>query len=317
MENEEMFVNTRDVCLDNKVNNFVRWFAYEVNRNVYFCDYEAKRLRNFIEKMAVWYEIRYPDYEVSKLIPFEERGNKFIDEVMFKNNDYVNNNFDINSDVRRIKWGEFYNFSTFYDSLVEDEKRYFFKASYNDYTRLIMKEGGDVNIYLKGDGEIWNVSRVFSLNGIDFDFNSLIGINIKEAFFRFRDVYGCDDYQLSDVKEEIEDYDNQVKFRNGLFDYVMYRIIERGGMRVGARRGFIFAREFERSIDIPMQYGVDYSDQNMYDFIKLYLSCGGSEDVFCFVNYGSKLDGKDRLASLSVGSLLKEIEDRKKYLKKR
>ena len=31
---------------------------------------------------------------------------------------------------------------------------------------------------------------------------------------------------------------------------VMYRIIERGGNRMGPRRGFLFAKEFGRNIDI-------------------------------------------------------------------
>ena len=26
-------------------------------------------LRDFIEKMAVWYELRYPDYEINRLMP--------------------------------------------------------------------------------------------------------------------------------------------------------------------------------------------------------------------------------------------------------
>ena len=39
---------------------------------------------------------------------------------------------------------------------------------------------------------------------------------------------------------------------SGCLNCVMYRIIERGGNRIGPRRGFLFAKEFGRNIDIPM-----------------------------------------------------------------
>ena len=56
-----------------------------------------------------------------------------------------------------------------------------------------------------------------------------------------------------------------------MLDAVMYRIIERGGNRMGPRRGFLFAKEFGRNIDIPMMYGVDYSDPGLRSFIIEYI----------------------------------------------
>ena len=44
------------------------------------------KIRNFIEKMAVWYELRYPDYEINKLLPRSNQENVEINDVMFNSN---------------------------------------------------------------------------------------------------------------------------------------------------------------------------------------------------------------------------------------
>ena len=48
-------------------------------------------LRNFIEKMAVWYELRYPDYEINRLMPGSGQEEIKINEIMFNENTYINN----------------------------------------------------------------------------------------------------------------------------------------------------------------------------------------------------------------------------------
>ncbi len=49
---------------------------------------------------------------------------------------------------------------------------------------------------------------------------------------------------------------------------VLYRIIERGGNRIGARRGVLFAQDFELDINIPAKYAIDWSDPYLYEFLK-------------------------------------------------
>lgn len=48
----------------------------------------------------------------------------------------------------------------------------------------------------------------------------------------------------------------------------LYRVIERGGARSGSRRGVLFAQEFGLDINIPVSYGVDLSDPQLYFFLE-------------------------------------------------
>ena len=48
-----------------------------------------------------------------------------------------------------------------------------------------------------------------------------------------------------------------------MLNCVMYRIIERGGNRIGPRRAFLYAKEFERNIDYLINdLAEDLIDQN-------------------------------------------------------
>ena len=59
------------IDLDDKVDAFIRWY-YENSVKGNYTDIGEYRLpiemKNLIEKIAVWYELRYPDYEINKLI---------------------------------------------------------------------------------------------------------------------------------------------------------------------------------------------------------------------------------------------------------
>ena len=73
--------------------------------------------------------------------------------------------------------------------------------------------------------------------------------------------------------------------REEILNCAMYRIIERGGNRIGPRRALLFAKEFERDINIPMKYGVDRSDPYLKTFIHKYLDAGGSRNLVCYEDY--------------------------------
>jgi len=64
----------------------------------------------------------------------------------------------------------------------------------------------------------------------------------------------------------------------------LFRIIERGGNRSGARRGFLFAKEFGFSESIPVQYVIDYSDPHLREFLEPIIS-NLSPDLLCPVHY--------------------------------
>ena len=90
----------------------------------------------------------------------------------------------------------------------------------------------------------------------------------------------------------------------------MYRIIERGGNKIGPRRAFMFAKEFDRDISIPMKYGVDIYDPGLRNFINEYLKAGGSKDLVCIKNYFID-NNKDEseYETITISELLKEIWD--------
>ena len=120
---------------------------------------------------------------------------------------------------------------------------------------------------------------------------NLKGMNIKDVVKLFSDR--CIELSFYDrLCSVIKEYDDQVVCKEKLLDFVMYRIIERGGNRLGPRRGFLFAKEFGRNIDIPMMYGVDFSDPGLRLFMNEYLKAGGSMDLKCYNGYFGMTDGK-------------------------
>ena len=106
--------------LDDKVNQFINWYAENsVGGYTDIGAYHAPRdMRNLLEKMAVWYELRYPDYEINRLMPGSSCDNIKINDVMFKDNQYFNGLLeDENSDDKYLDWDYFYNAHAFFSAL--------------------------------------------------------------------------------------------------------------------------------------------------------------------------------------------------------
>ena len=125
----------RNINLDAKVDDFIDWYFKNMVKG-HYTDigefYAPNDMRNFIEKMAVWYELRYPDYEINRLMPSSNQEAIEINDVMFNSNEYVNELFDENADIRALDWDEFYNAKAFIDSLPGDEIYLLTKAKYRD-----------------------------------------------------------------------------------------------------------------------------------------------------------------------------------------
>ncbi len=68
---------------------------------------------------------------------------------------------------------------------------------------------------------------------------------------------------------------------------VLYRIIERGGNRIGPRRGVLFAQDFGLDMNIPVSYGIDWSDPHLYEYLEQFRS-QLNIDTLCPVNYFSR-----------------------------
>lgn len=61
----------RDIYLDDKVDEFIDWYYKNMVKGNYTDIgefHKSNDMRNFIEKMAVWFELRYPDYEINRLM---------------------------------------------------------------------------------------------------------------------------------------------------------------------------------------------------------------------------------------------------------
>ena len=134
------FASIRNISLDAKVDDYIQW-NYENMIKGHYTDigeyWVPIELRNFIEKMAVWYELRYPDYEINRLMPGSGQEGIEISDVMFNSNNYINDLFEENDDVRAIDWDEFYNTHAFIKSLPWEERYRFQRARYKDLVYLV------------------------------------------------------------------------------------------------------------------------------------------------------------------------------------
>ena len=104
------------IDLDAKVDEFIDWYFKNMVKGNYtdIGEYHAPReMRDLIEKIAVWYELRYPSYEINRLMPGSGQEQINVNDVMFKNNPYVNELLDENSDAKELDWNDFYNTNVF------------------------------------------------------------------------------------------------------------------------------------------------------------------------------------------------------------
>lgn len=72
-----------------KIDEFIEWYYINFVKG-HFTDigeqHQPDHMRNIIEKMAVWYELRYPEYEVSRLYPGSTHEDIFTDNIyLYKN----------------------------------------------------------------------------------------------------------------------------------------------------------------------------------------------------------------------------------------
>ena len=208
---------------------------------------EPIKMRNTIEKMAVWYELRYPDDEIKRVMCNSNKNLISTNDIMFKHNPYIKTLLDENSDISCLDWNEFYNYDVFVKSLPWEERWIF---SVNHYPSIVYLNGInehqphfhlDINGYITTADEIDTVN---ASNDEPFCSDDFVGKHIKEAV----DILKNNGVILP-VKNEIEDaiknYENREYLKEEFLNCVMYRIIERSNNRIGPRRALIFAKEFK------------------------------------------------------------------------
>lgn len=283
--------NEKNYVLDNQVDDFITWYKKNMVKRKYtdIGEYsKPKDLKNFIEKMAAWYELRYPEEVIDSLLLDKDYNTK-------------------------ENWSKEFNIDIFKQLLSSDESFYLNDPAYEDKVYLSKKD----NAYftLTKDGYIESCENIYRIDIFKGQETKLVRLNEKFIGKNIKDVH---DIALSlslftssndcEIDEAINDYEKQVYFKEKLLDCVMYRLIERGGTRTGAKRAFLFAKEFKRDIEIPLIYGIDLSDPDLLKFINIYLENGGKEDITCFLGYGSRTSKYEKLDTM----LLKEIIDLKR-----
>jgi hypothetical protein len=298
------FKNPKMVVLDDKVDEFIDWFTENMVKGHYtgIGEYSIPiDMRNFIEKMAVWYELRYPDYEINRIMPGLSQEQIDINGVMFANNQYTNDILDEDTEIKDLDWDEFYNTKAFINSLPWSEKYVFSRPKYQDI--IYWNRGhGSAHLHLTRNGFVeWSEYMDCVIPGISNE--DLEDKNIKEIVKMLKEK-GVKFPEDNEFEKAIKDYDNWVYQKDEMLNCVMYRIIERGGNRIGPRRAFLFAKEFGRNIDIPMAYGVDRTDPGLRLFMNEYIKAGGSKNLVCYIGYGSRASKYENLSTITIQELI-------------
>lgn len=104
---------SEEIDLKKKIVDFYEQYRKNFSHNVKFMD-------DFVNKMAVWYELRYTDDAVNRIIRYKYESSESIDDVIFKKNAYLIKELDEDSQVNflnKLNWIDFYNKDIFEKSL--------------------------------------------------------------------------------------------------------------------------------------------------------------------------------------------------------
>lgn len=293
------------IDLDAKVDEFIDWYFENMVKGNYtdIGEYHAPReMRDLIEKIAVWYELRYPSYEINRLMPGSGQEQINVNDVMFKNNPYVNELLDENSDAKELDWNDFYNTNVFMKSLPWEERCYFTKPRYRNIVYL-NPNSRVAHLHLTKNGFVEMAEDVTGYTESVIKDEELTGLNVRDVVKLFQEK-GIELPENNELEKTINEANKWIQQKEGILDCAMYRIIERGGNRIGPRRAFLFAKEFGRNIDIPMMYAVDRSDPGLRLFMNEYIKSGGSKDLECYVGYFSRASKKEKLDTVTIQDLI-------------
>ena len=292
------------IFLHNRVDDFIRWYYKNMIKGKGYSPSKEnnmiKEIVDLMEKIAVWYELRYPDYEINRMFPCIGQEDINSKDIMFQKNPYLED-LSENDSIKQIDWSRFYNKEVFINSLPWEEKAYFMMP--NKRTVLCLdNEKRKVYFYLNEEDIIEKVENITEYTSTSVREEELKGLHIKEAIelLKEKNIELPKDNELEKRIKEIENWNYQ---KEGLLNSAMYRIMDRGGARIGPRRAFLFAKEFKRNIDIPMIYAVDPTDPGLEFFANEYLESGGSKDIECYVGYYGCLK-HDKIPTTTVGDVI-------------
>ena len=342
--------------LDDKVDEYIKWYFKNSVKGQYteVGEYLCPReMRNTIETIAVWYELRYPEDEVNRLVNVEgfhndinsnliesnkhteevirpvclddksentgfirrwnrsflKRNNKVLYDTMIADG-VIQKETEIPTTVSKFDWTKFFDFNTLMSLM--DERWVLSKLDIGGWVYLDRERCAcQPLLHVSKEGIVEKAEYVASATNYQVNNDELIGLTPGQVanLFAERGVVLPKENDLDSLIDRIKKWKQQ---QEGMLDCVMYRIIERGGNRVGPRRAFLFAKEFGRDINVPMQYAADTTDPYLRTFINEYLKAGGTQDLVCYRNYFMRASANAKLESLTIRELLKYNKKRTK-----
>lgn len=229
----------------------------------------VKDVRNFIDKLAIFYEIQFSDDKIQ--------------EMMDEDFDFININEELENKTKEEL-----------DRILSHvEKMLISKPVYPSLTYLKNDKGS--HLHLDQNGYIYGAD-IYEDNIDPKDFD---GLHINEAIKLFIEK-GIRLPDNSEVIESATRTDYLFELREKLLNAVYYKIIERGNDIYGVRRALIFANNYIRNIDTAMQYGYSYSDKDFGKLIDGYTDIGGTLDLNCYINYTRRKNKYDSLHMLPL-----------------
>ena len=250
--------------LEKNIDDYLCWFDENFVKGQFVELYEGQtisELRNLIEKVAVWYELKYPDYKINSMIPYS--------------NITDDNHNAFNSDL--------FQFENFVNALPINEQYYFGNIKYGNIL-YFQPEFRLAHLHLNNNGYVEMSEGALSVSKSKITDEELEGLHLNEVLERFysENIELPKGNELESQAMKIELWNKHKKM---LFDSIIYRIMERGRDIVGPRRAMLFANEFNGDMSIPMKYGITLYDSYMDSFINYYLEHGGSKELSCYVDY--------------------------------
>lgn len=250
-------------------------------------NYYLTNLRHFIDKMACWYEMRFPDSTL------ESSTSDEINSIMFDSSQIEEN------------WEDFFNTKKFIHSLPIEERLLIARPKYPE-TVWLDKENGFAHLHLTSKGRITLAEGIYfikknlpqyevasdgtvkeikssqsSYNAIEAN---LTGKTIKEAL-EYMHTYDIPVPLENGFQEAIDKYENQIIAKQRLLNAVSHKIMSRGEPQLAALRALIFAQEFGTDINVPGKYGIYSYSPNRDKFIERFVEAGGDKDLLGYKNY--------------------------------
>jgi hypothetical protein len=309
--------------LDSYVDSFIEWYKEKFVKGNYtdIGEYhKPKELRDLIETIAVWYELRYPSYEINRELPGSTQERKTTSDYP-KNITELIEILEMSSgeeqkylkDVfKLIKWEDIVSFEQFFNSLPWERRHYFIIPPYTD---IFHKEENDsfiiiTTMELTPDGNVEEFHQrkipTGNSNGVfETTLRNVEKLHLKEAYHLLAMSGLVNNEVLTKINKQLEQRREKEKLIIGILNCALFRIVERGGNRIGPRRGFKFANEFGLDVSIPVTYGLDYSDPGIRDFINEALKKDVSLDTILIENYFSRKDNKTKFTLTTMEEALK------------